>query len=82
MLRMANQFELIKHNFVGFFDPEDCSVEKFKPWIQFLNEHSFINSAMSLDAPLKIEPLRLIYTTAVVSETTNSFSFSVQNNQY
>lgn len=76
---MADNFDIVKHNLVGFFEPEECMVDKFKPWIRFLNEHSFISSALSLDAPLKIEPLRLMCTTAIISEATNSFTFRVRN---
>lgn len=45
-------FEIVKHNFVGFFNPESCSIERFRPWIQFLNEHPVISHAITLDASL------------------------------
>ena len=54
---MAGNFEIIKNNFVGFFEPTNCSVAKFRPWIQFLNEHSLVHDSLSLNAPLKTDLL-------------------------
>lgn len=79
---MAQNFELVKHNFCGYFNPDNCSVERFRPWIQFLNEHSIVSSAITSNAPLKIDLLRQICTTATVSEDSKSFTFNVENTQY
>ena len=55
---MANNFEIVANNYLGFVDPVlNCSVARFRPWIQFLNGHSIISSDISRNAPLKIEPL-------------------------
>ena len=54
---MAANFDIVKHNFVGYFDPEDFSVEKFRPWIHFLNEHSIVRDAFTMNASLKVNPL-------------------------
>ena len=40
---MAQNFQIVKHNHVGYFNPDNCDVEKFKPWIRFLNEHSIVS---------------------------------------
>ena len=79
---MAQNFEIVKHNFNGYFNPNNCSVEKFRPWIQFLNEHSFVSPAITSDAHLKIDLLRLICTTVTASDDSRSFSFTVANTQY
>ena len=50
---MSANFEIVKNNFVGYFEPEKCSVAKFRPWIQFLNEHLIVKESLSLNAPLK-----------------------------
>ena len=77
---MAYNFDIVKHNFVGYFDPENCSVEKFRPWIRFLNEHSIVRDAFSMNAPLKVNPLRLI---CISSEIANEvLTFRVQDHQY
>ena len=75
-------FEIVKNNFVGYFNPADCSVEKFRPWIEFLNDHSIIRGAISLNPPLKTVPLRHIYTTAVVSNDSKLFSFIIEGTPY
>ena len=62
---MAAKFEIIKNNFVGFFEPANCSVAKFRSRIQFLNEHSMVRDTLSLNAPLDL--LRLVCTRSVIS---------------
>ena len=64
---MAGKFEIVKNNYVGYFEPEKCSVVKFRPQIQFLNEHSIVNNSLSINAPLKIDLLRLVCTNSVIS---------------
>ena len=64
---MAANFEIIKNNFVGFFEPANCSDAKFRPWIQFVNEHSIVRDSLSLNAPLKVDFLRLVCTCSVIS---------------
>ena len=54
---MAENFEIVKNNFVGYFDPPKCSVDKFRSWIRFLNEHSLIQDVLYLNTPLKMDPL-------------------------
>ena len=77
---MAVNFDIIKHNFVGYFNPENCSVMKFHPWISILNEQSIVRDAFSMNAPLKVNPLRLI---CISSEIVNEVStFRVQDRQY
>ena len=63
---MEVNFEIVKNNFVGYFEPEKCSVEKFCPWIRFLNEYFIVRDALSLNAPIKLEPLRLLCFNYVV----------------
>ena len=77
---MVGNFEIIKNNFVGFFEPANCSVAKFRPWIQFLNEHSLVFVALSLNAPLKIDLLRLVCTRSVISNEV--ITFNVGDTQY
>ena len=77
---MAGNFEIIKNNFVGFFEPTKCSVAKFRPWIQFLNEHSLVSDALSLNAPLKSNLLRLVCTQSVISNEV--ITFVVGGTQY
>ena len=72
---MAANFEIIKNNFVGFFELANCSVAKFRPWIQFLNEHSIVRDALSLNAPLKIDLIRLVCTRSVISNEVVTFIF-------
>ena len=79
-LKMAGNFEIIKNNFVGFFEPTNCSVAKFRPWIQFLNEHSLVSDALSLNAPLKSNLLRLVCTQSVISNEV--ITFVVGGTQY
>ena len=77
---MAKIFEIIKNNFVGYFDPEKCSPDKFRPWIRFLNYHSIIRDALSLNAPLKTDPLRLVCTASIVSNS--CVTFNILDKQY
>ena len=70
---MAGNFEIVKNNFVGFFEPANCSVAKFRPWISFLNEHSLVSTAISVNAPLKSNLLRLICTQSVISNEVITF---------
>ena len=77
---MAANFEIIKNNFVGFFEPSNCSVAKFWPWIQFLNEHSIVRDLISLNAPLKVDLLRLVCTHYVISNEV--VTFIVGDTQY
>ena len=77
---MAANFEIIKNNFVGFFEPVNCSVAKFRPLIQFLNEHFLVRDALSLNAPLKIDLLRLVCTRSVISYEV--VTFIVGDTQY
>ena len=77
---MAGNFEIIKNNFVGFFEPTNCSVAKFRPWIQFLNEHSLVHDSLSLNAPLKTDLLRLVCTRSVISNEV--ITFVVGGTQY
>lgn len=79
---MADNFEIVKHNLVGYINPDDCAYDRFKPWIQFLNEHSLIRTAITLDAPLKVRPLRVMCTTAVVSQDLRSFSFALNDSWF
>lgn len=82
MAHVNATFEIVKHNLVGYINPDDCPYERFKPWIRFLNEHSLISSAVSLEALLKIGPLRVMYTTSVVSNDLTSFSFMFNGSQH
>ena len=77
---MAGNFEIVKNNFVGFFEPTNCSVAKFRPWIQFLNEHSLVSNALSLNAPLKSNLMRLVCTQSVISNEV--ITFIVGGTQY
>ena len=77
---MVGNYEIIKNNFVGFFEPTNCSVTKFQPWIQFLNEHSLISDVLSLNAPLKSDLLRLVCTQSVISNEV--ITFVVGGTQY
>ena len=77
---MAANFETIKNNFVGFFESANCSVAKFRPWIQFLNEHSIVREALSFNAPLKFDLLRLVCTRSVISNEV--VTFIVGDTQY
>ena len=70
---MAAIFEIVKNNFVGFFGSAKGSIAKFRPWIQFLNEHLIVRDALSLNAPLKIDLLRLVCTHYVISNEVVTF---------
>lgn len=73
---MAQNFEISKHNFHGYFNQENCSVEKFNSWILLLNEQSIVSSAITLNAQLKIDLLRMICTTYTMSEDSRYFTFN------
>ena len=77
---MAGNFEIIKNNDVGYFKPKKCSVAKFRPWIQFLNEHSIVKDSLTLTAPLKTDLLRLVCTTYVISN--DVVTFTIRDTQY
>ena len=70
---MDANFVLFKHNYVGFVNPTVCSVVKFRPWIQFLNEHPIIGKCISLDVPLKTIPLKLVCTESVIDNDVVTF---------
>ena len=77
---MDGNFEIIKNNFVGYFEPKKCSVVKFRPWIQFLNEHSIIKDSLTLNAPLKTDLLILVCTTSVISN--DVVTFTIRDTHY
>ena len=77
---MAGNFEIIKNNFVDYFEQEKCSVLKFWPWIQFLNEHSIVKDSLSHNAPLKIDLLKLVCTNSVISNEV--VTFIIRDTQY
>ncbi|KAK1373582.1 hypothetical protein POM88_029775 [Heracleum sosnowskyi] len=80
---MAAEFVVERfNNYVGYFDPLKCSVERFRPWIRFLNEQSIASYAITASVDLKIEPLRLLCLTAVVAEDMRSFTFTIYDRQY
>ena len=52
----------------------------FCPWIRFFAEHSIVRDVFSLNAPLKVNPLRMVYISSVVENEVLMFRF--QNQQY
>ena len=76
---MAANFKIIKNNFVGYFEPSNCSVVKFRPCIQFVNEHSIVRDALTLNAPLKVDFLRLVCTHSVISNEVVTFILEICN---
>ncbi|KAK1370204.1 hypothetical protein POM88_036296 [Heracleum sosnowskyi] len=79
---MDPNFELVLNNFVGYFDPARCKVERFRPWIQFLNSNTCVSYAICANALLKIDPLRMLCSSAVIAEDSKSFTFNILNQQY
>ena len=79
---MYANFEINKHNHVGYFDPKKCSVVKFKPWIQFSNEHSIFKYDIVTYVAFIIEPLKRLCHTTVVSRDNSSFTFSINDTPY
>ena len=77
---MAANFEIVKNIFFGYFEPEKCSVAKFRLWIQFLNDHSIVKESLSLNAPFKIDLLRLVCTNYVISNEV--VIFIIRDTQY
>ena len=67
---MEVNFEIVKNNFVGYFDLENCSFEKFKPYIRFLNKDSIVRDALSLNAP---QLLRLVCTNSIIANEVVTF---------
>jgi hypothetical protein len=76
-----NDFEIVKHNFIGYFNPNECP-EKFRPWVRFMNEHSLIKTAITIDVPLRSGPLKIICSTAEVADDLKSFSFTFNDTKY
>uniref|UniRef100_A0A166CZM5 Aminotransferase-like plant mobile domain-containing protein n=1 Tax=Daucus carota subsp. sativus TaxID=79200 RepID=A0A166CZM5_DAUCS len=60
---MVGTFTLAQTNYHGYFNPADCPVERFKPWIRFLNEQCFASTAITADVELQLDPLRDYYST-------------------
>ncbi|KAK1394679.1 hypothetical protein POM88_013735 [Heracleum sosnowskyi] len=79
---MAQQFEIVLTNYHGYFDPLKCSFERFRPWISFLNQHSYVNYAICSNVDLKVDPLYLLCSTTVVSDDFSTISFNIQDTQY
>ncbi|KAK1364987.1 hypothetical protein POM88_040548 [Heracleum sosnowskyi] len=79
---MAQNFEVVKNNYIGYFDPVKCPFDRFRPWIQFLNSQCCVSRAICLSVDLKIEPLRLLCSNAVISDDLNSISFTIEYTQY
>ncbi|KAK1357390.1 hypothetical protein POM88_050646 [Heracleum sosnowskyi] len=79
---MDPNFELVLNNYVGYFDPLKCKVERFRPWIQFLNSETCVSHAICANALLKIDPLRFLCSSAVIAEDSKSFTFNILNQQY
>ncbi|KAK1392928.1 hypothetical protein POM88_011984 [Heracleum sosnowskyi] len=53
-----------------------------RPWISFLNQHSCVNYAICSNVDLKVDPLYLLCSTAVVSDDFSTISFNIQDTQY
>ncbi|KAK1387455.1 hypothetical protein POM88_015633 [Heracleum sosnowskyi] len=79
---MDPNFELVLNNYVGYFDPSKCKVERFKPWIRFLNSETCVSHAICASALLKIDPLRFLCSSVVIAEDSKSFTFNILNQQY
>ncbi|KAK1389145.1 hypothetical protein POM88_017323 [Heracleum sosnowskyi] len=79
---MDPNFELVLNNYVGYFDPLKFKVERFRPWIRFLNSETCISHAVCANAPLKIDPLRFLCSSVVIAGNSKSFSFNILNQQY
>ncbi|KAK1397586.1 hypothetical protein POM88_007449 [Heracleum sosnowskyi] len=79
---MAQNFEVVKNNYIGYFDPLRCPIDHFRPWIQFLNSQCCVSRAICLSADLKVEPLRLLCSSAVISDDLHSISFTIEHTQY
>ncbi|KAK1397067.1 hypothetical protein POM88_006930 [Heracleum sosnowskyi] len=79
---MDPNFELVLNNYIGYFDPSKCKVERFRPWIQFLNSQTCVSHAMCASALLKIDPLRFHCSSVVIAEDLKSFTFTILNQQY
>ena len=48
---MAGQFVIDEMNYNGYLDP-DSSLERFKPWVRFLNSQSLVSTAITAHADL------------------------------
>lgn len=81
---MAGIFEIAKTNLIEYFNPANCSMEQFRLWIRFLNEHSLVRTAITLNTPLKVDALRALYTSSWNSFVENlvRFTFKIGQNEY
>ena len=61
---MAGRFVIEETNLNGYFDPE-ASLARFRPWVRFLNNQSLINTAITANADLQIQPIQDFYSTAL-----------------
>ena len=76
------EVQIMKTNYIGYFNPNKCSVLRLRPWIQFLNEHTLVSNALRLNAPIKTKLLRALCLTASIPANNLSFSFVVQGTTY
>ena len=76
---MTATFALAQTNYNGYFDPTNCPVDRFKPWIRYLNKHCLASTAINEDTPPQIDPLKYLYFIMVNSTLTSSFRININN---
>ena len=59
---MVRKFTVIETNYNGYLDPDTC-LERFKPWIKFMNEQCLASTTITADADLQVQPLYDYYST-------------------
>ena len=64
---MTGKFTPAKTNYNGYLNPANCTLERFKPLIHFLNERCHVNTAITAQAYLQVDPFREYYSTLLNS---------------
>ena len=72
---MAGQFVIGETNYNGYLDP-DSSLERFKPWVRFLNSQSLVSTTITTHAELLIRPLQDFYSTAINTTLLDKYRIS------
>ena len=72
--------KLLKIILLDFSNQQTVQLRSSDPGFSFLNEHSLVSNALSLNAPLKSDILRLVCTRSVISNEV--ITFVVGGTQY
>ena len=77
---MAGSFTVPKTNFLSLPSTTSVPLPQYKFWLRFLNEYSYVATALTARTQLVHDALRVVCRTAVNSSSQDTLSFTFQLN--